>query len=26
VVKSQADRGTVVALHSKTGAILAMAS
>ena len=25
-VKSQADRGTVVALHSKTGAILAMAS
>ncbi len=26
VIKSRADRGTVVALHSKTGAILAMAS
>ena len=26
VIKSSADRGTVVALHSKTGAILAMAS
>ena len=26
VLKSRADRGTVVALHSKTGAILAMAS